>query len=589
MNDLTTTATEEQFYTEHINRFFHPKSYFFYCLSKFLESPASISKTAEVSITQLLSQLFHYLIKSKQPVQELNEITQIKGFENIYSHLQSQLIRYDLRSLNQLQLKKAIQNIALYILKDIYHILENDEKGRTTLTTYLEIKMKLRDLLNGSNGKHNSKDLKNFSEQNINKKFDENTDRLLNPPPPPYPLDKTSSELHSKKNTIESVNFLNNFFEKEVARLLEPFTIFSNQTLEFYTNSDFIRQIQENFSQIKELAMYHGHKEVEAISERISQITLMVISMNHSINEQLIGLIYDAKAAIEKYIFHHQDLDNLQNLLDDLDHFISDLMNSVNTYENQANEQTSLSDPDEDEIGRFEINTSFNKFQGASFNSSQNKNPSPIFSGFHSETDSSENIDSIKIPGEDDEELLKLIQESDLSKEFSPPINETEHEQVEKTAPQITVPEEAITDEDHQDNEDNFNSFSNQIFQQESVLYFKILMTALSQLKNEEKIQSALEDIELASSSLKQLAQKFGMEKLAHLPELIESISILANKHIIKLPLPILQDIEDGVILLKEFDINNTEHKTKFMFILANLKEYYSKTLDTTEKISIAS
>jgi len=590
MSDFTPIATESQFYTELINRFFHPKSYFIICVRKYLDNPILIIHNPALSITQIISQLIDYLNKSKSPAKDLNEITQIKSFENIYTNLESHLIRYDLRSLEQLPLKKAIQNVALYFLKDIYQILLNNETSRITLTKYLDIKMKLRDLLNGSNGKHVKKNSNDLDKQHNNVTSNVNDERLL--ATFSNLSEKTSAESNLKDTMVDSVNDLEEFFEKQVAQLLQPLAIFSNKPSELYTDSDFIKQIQESFSQIQELAMYHGYEELEAISGGIAQLMLTVISMKQPINQQIMGLIYDAKAAIEKYIFHHQRIDNLKNLLNNIDRCILQLNQSVTTNENRSHEQNSLPGPEKENIGSFEINTSYNNFHESSLTSIQKKNSPSIFSGLNCQNNHSENINELNEPSEDDEELLKLIQDVNLNQESSLPKNLAEieaFEEIENAEPQILPSAENNSQQNDQDQTVNFDESTNQIFQREAVLYFKILSSAIAQLKNEEKVQSALEDIELASSSLKQLAQKFAMEKLALLPELIESISILANKHIIKLPSSILQGIEDGVNLLKEFDLNDIDHRSKFMSILTLLKEYYSKTLSTSKKISVAS
>jgi hypothetical protein len=233
-----------------------------------------------------------------------------------------------------------------------------------------------------------------------------------------------------------------------------------------------------------------------------------------------------------------------------------------------------------------------------------------IFSGLlaNSNTNEEDN-EEIIIPGEDDdEELLKLIQEIDSYKESLPLKNFADIKEMKQTnsldiplmqnlaSPIETKDNSNKEAKDHHEREfENdeeqgiiFDESSNKIFQQEAVLYYKILSNAIVQLKNDEKIQSALEDIELASSSLQHLAQKFGMEKLALLPELMESISSLANKHIISPPVQIVQGIEDGVNLLKEFDVNKTDHRAKFMSILILLKEYYMKTLNTTRKFPVS-
>lgn len=581
MSKLMTTATGNQFYTELINRFFHPKSYFFYCAKRYLDTPSSLADDPDILILQLLSQFMGFLNKSKHPAQNLQEMSQIKGFENIYSSLVSQLIRYDLRSLDQPQLKKAIQKIAQFFLKDIFQILSKNEKIRNTLTIYLDIKAKLIELLNGSNGTHNNKDATKSHKQNIKVTCDENISKESNPPS--YPIKTSSFEFSPENVPKDSINLLENYFEKEIARLLKPLTKYSNETSEFYTNSDFIKQIYEIFSHIHELALYHGYEEVEVISERVAELLLSVLTMKRSINQPIIRLIYDSKAAVEKHIFHHQNLDNLKELLNSLDHFIVNL-NSQEVIK-ELNKNVQISSPEDEKSTGFEINTSFNKLLQSCNASNQKINKSSIFSSIHAETSRSENVAEHELSEEDDEELLKLIQEINSTQEYSPAQDITEIKDIKNSESQITVQMDNISPENHQVNNNNSDFFINEIFQQEAALCYKILLNAVSNLKNEEKAQSALEDLELASSSLKHLAQKFSMEKFALLPELIESISITANKQIIMLPSLILQGIENGVNLLKEFDVNNTDHKTKFISILTLLKEYYSKTLNSTNKI----
>ncbi len=615
MNDLTTTATEHQFYNELIDRFFHPKSYFFYCIRKYLDNPLLFTDKPNFSITQIISLLIEYLSKSKQPAQDLNEITKIKSFENLFLNLETLLIRYDLKTLDQPQMKNAIQNIALYFLRYIFQVLFENGKGQNTIINYLEIKMKLIDLLNDSNGKHKntskSDDSIKIETSGISKK------RFIDPI-----VKNNTAILSLKDQTSDSFNLLDNYFEKEISRLLKPLAIFSNKTSEFYTNADFIKQIHENFSQIRELAIYHGYEEIEMIAARVVELMKTIKSKKHSINQSIIELIYDAKAAVEKYLFHHQNLDNLKDFLDTFDLYIIELNKPDITEEDLTGEHFSSSDLESDKIESFEINTSFNKIN----ESAQNENKSSIFSGFLIETNDNEKGDRLKFPDEEDEELLKLIHEipeSSLPGDFfSFPEGETiinnesqniskeqnilqenlmdesdkfdssnpTSEEIQNTESQSIASEENVAQEDeYDDNLNNVDASTNQLFQQEAVLYYKILLNAISHLKNEEKIQAALEDIELASSSLKYLAQKFSMEKFALLPELVESISIVTNRHFIKLPASILQGIEDGINLLKGFDVNNKEHQKTFMSILVLLKEFCTKTLNTTQEIQIAS
>ena len=72
-----------------------------------------------------------------------------------------------------------------------------------------------------------------------------------------------------------------------------------------------------------------------------------------------------------------------------------------------------------------------------------------------------------------------------------------------------------------------------------------------------------MEDIEFANCSLKNLAKRCKFDKIAFLPELIESICVNAKAAEIKLPQSILGKIEEGVSLLKEFDPDNKNHESK--------------------------
>ncbi len=583
MSDFNKTETVNHFYAELINRFFHPKSYFYICVNKFLEKSSLISHEADNSISQVLSQLVQYLNNSKQAAQELKEITQIKGFESLYSDLENQIDRHNLKHSDQPQLKKAIQNLALYLLRNIYHILLTNQNSRNTLTTYLDIKIKLKSILNGSNGKHSSKNLSISNEPQPNESLNDNFSPISNNPI--TTSESISFEANKNNTQLDNINILESYFETELTRLLEPLAIFSHKTSELPHNSDFVKQIYENFSQIEELARYHGYEEVEAIAGRVVQLMRTILSTKDSIDQKTIELLHDTKSVIEKHIFHHQSIDNLNNFLDSFDYHILNLKNQESSKKNEINEPINSTPSRNEEIVPLEINNSLNQDEISLDEPIEKNDPKSLtLLGSQFDNDENDDIDQLKLLQEDDEELLKLIQEIGTPKSSSSIENFSELEEDKST-------ETPINDfvQDNQQTEDEVEEASTYtIFQQEAALYYKILLDAVSQLKSEKNVQSALEDIELASSSLKQLAQKFGMEKIALLPELMESISILANKHIIKLPSLILQNIEDGVILLKEFNHHDNDHKTNFISILSSLKEYYSKILIDTKPISIA-
>ncbi len=616
MSDLTTIATENQFFDELVNRFFHPKSYFSFRLKKYLDNPLTFTDKPVFSITQITSLFIEYLNKSKQPAQELAEIARINGLENILLNLKTQLIRHDLKTLDQRQLKKAIQNLTLGFLKNFYQNLLENEQSRNTLMAYLEIKMKLLDLLNNSNGK--SKTILKSDDANKTKNYKVSNESVIKPQ-----TENAAAKSQPEDLALKRINLTENRFKKEISQLLKPLALFSNKKFQVYADYDFVKQMHENFSQIHECAINNGYEQVEAIAGRVNQMIEILLTMKAPFDQTIIGLLCEAKTVIETCLNHRQDADDLKNFLDTIDFQILELSKPVRSKDNQTNTLNSQLNAENDQKNRFEINTAFHETAAGP----TQKEPKPsIFSGFHAEKNRDEDDEEIEIPGDNEEaELLKLIHEINISPEFSlleeiNAIDEAEEitqiESVEMGSIKEAIQddqqvqderanasfqkEQAIQNNDSQnmptkkkivqpeaqDHDDKLDSSINKMFQQEAVLYFKILSSAFSQLKNEEKIQDALEDIELASSSLKQLAQKFRMERLALLPELVETISVAANKHIIKLPSAILQGMEDGINLLKEFDVTNVDHKKSFKAILLLLKEFCSKTLNTIQQDS---
>ena len=120
-------------------------------------------------------------------------------------------------------------------------------------------------------------------------------------------------------------------------------------------------------------------------------------------------------------------------------------------------------------------------------------------------------------------------------------------------------------------------------FHKEAHLFIQVILNSIANVDKKNEDSTYLDDIELASSSLKILAQKFEYHKIVILPELIESMCInmkIIGKH---LPHSILEKIKEGILLLKIFDQSNAEHETKLLDILYSLKEYYSSTIKALE------
>ena len=100
-----------------------------------------------------------------------------------------------------------------------------------------------------------------------------------------------------------------------------------------------------------------------------------------------------------------------------------------------------------------------------------------------------------------------------------------------------------------------------------------MILKKLTQNNNDE---SALEDLELASSSLKSHAMKFGFEKLSKLPHTIEDIAIESMGQKSEVPTKILHTIAEAVILLQTF-VDDAISREKYKTILYKLNQYLKK------------
>lgn len=571
--------TINHFYLELINRFFHPKSYFYFCISNSLENRSSHLENLDEHSIRVISNFIKYLVESPQPALELKEITQIQSYNNFYSELEERLLQLNLKSLDQPQLKEAIKNYANFFMAKLVQIVLSDSNSRATLEKYLNIKSNLRSMLKSSGLKSMSdrpattNHLKVIRSQRVDtQKIKEHS--LPKAKPKPNPVRKSSTILGS--------NVLQGFFEEEIFELLKPLTKMSSQTPNFLNNKAALNICFESFHNIKEVSMYHGYDEIEAIASRVVKIVNKFRNTNQLPEKAATQLITEAKTVIEKYVFHHHPASNFKELLKKYDSFIDGEIQesaidvppespspqvkesesaSASVAESPAIEKTDDSDSNQQENGKkIEL-------------------PTPIVS------ENDDNIDKdlleFKLPGEEDEELMNLLQEI-APRSAQKGVGEKTEFAIEHPADDNTNGNDSSSDGDHQESapvqeEDKSENLIDS-FYKEANLYYKIILNALTQLSDNRNYSTSLEDIELASASLNHLAQKFGLDKIAFLPELMESICVQANKRKMALPVSIIENMGNGISLLKKFNRENTEHKIQFISILTNLKEYYLNT-----------
>lgn len=581
MSELKRNKTDNIFFQELINRFFHSHSYFFVCLKYYLEN-SSLIKTDETT-HQILTHAIHFLTESKDAVAELKEISKIRGFETTYNVLESQLTQINFRTRQQSQLKKAIQSLALFLLNKLAQSLIEDEKRCRDLGSYLKLKTSLKQLFNGSNGTSLLQNYEIAHSQNSNgmNKANTNSD--------PLNIQGKPLASHDPIRYDGSMTLLN--FNHDADRLLKPLTVLLLQQLEQIDQSSFIEQVQTRFYKLQGLAMYTGIREVEQIAGRVLFL-LEVISDNHvPLNEYILELVNRATAAIQNKTYHLQNDTILNDLFNDFDQFISSLNNQILNNHREFDQDESLN----------EIESQLDSFQQGALSSDlnlidQNQTSEPVLdineivelenaNGNHDIANSATDNRNLKfaLRNETDNSISGLISEIGSTETSPSPGFIDKFNEIEKSNKAFSM----LDPHQEANNGKDDNYLYRAIFSKEAEGYYKMILNAIIKLKGEGNAQSCLEDIELASYSIKHLARKFGMEKIAALPEIIEYITYQANKRLVKLPAAIVLAIEEGISLLAIFDHHQHDHKIRFTSILASLKQYYTKTFQTGDMISV--
>jgi len=572
--------TVNHFYLELINRFFHPKSYFYFCISSFLQNKTPELKTLDEASFRVISNFIHYLVESPQPALELKEITQIQSFSTLYTDLENHLLKLDLKSLDQSQLKEAIKNYAQFFVSNLVKIVGREVNDRATLEKYMNIKTNLRSILR----KSVTKELENQPSAAHQLKVYRSTARTESAPKI-LPQGQSGVVIvpTRKNNAAMNTNILQGFFEEEIFELLKPLSRMASQPSSFLAHRAELKTCFESFLNIKEISMYHGHDEIEAIADRAVKVVKKNLDANENPDQEAIRLIFDAKTTIEKLVFHQQHIERIEDQLQKFDRYL--LRNGPSALIVPSERETQEVIPKQEQaIPNTEQLPPPESARPttASFNNKENVNNGQPATPIVPENDDiiDKELLDFKLPGEDDEELLNLLQE--INPPANPFIQETKHDKIASAEMMQFGAEKTISASqstaDHNDANSIDDSNGNPLdrFHKEASLYHKIILNALTQLSQGKKYQASLEDIELASASLNQLAQKFGLDKIAFLPELMESICFQANKQNIKLPGQILESMASGITLLKIFDRNNSEHKVHFISILTTMKEFYN-------------
>ena len=366
------------------------------------------------------------------------------------------------------------------------------------------------------------------------------------------------------------------FFKKEICAILSPVNKYFTKEMKCVTDLDVIKGCFDIFYLVNELTKFHENEKIEIISGSVLKLLTVVIAKECPLENEAILLIVDSKEVIEQDGWSDTISSRIENSVSGLEKYIFKLESEDQKLKveskagkldkkkltNGVIEHKAVADIEEQSMAEDVLENSkcFPINQPLSLTHDNLKN---------------NNILHFNLPGEEDEDLMNLIQDAGKSMPISSSninnfsqLNDVQQSRIENN---VTNDLKLLQDADP----DSYKKFYT-----EANLFINIILSTISQLKNVgETGTSLLEDIELASASLKYLAKRCGVQKLTFLPELIESICKNAKDTGLKIPPSILDQIEKGVQLLADFDTDSTEHEKQIMEILSALTNYYEYTL----------
>ncbi|MBN2010595.1 hypothetical protein JW960_14710 [candidate division KSB1 bacterium] len=369
-------------------------------------------------------------------------------------------------------------------------------------------------------------------------------------------------EVSKTEDTTIETDFMIDSYKNEILeslKLIEKHKSIQENVKSFVA---FLNKWEKVGQQIKLTAMMYGFDDVEAIATRIIRVVNY-----HRASDATPVCDYTAKLlnfGTEKIIDSVNKQQTKQPLIDVLSRFDAYLKNpkSVITANMPFSEPEDLK-----QTTLNETKEPINDLSIAEINQNTSNDDTVATEDDRADIE-------FKLPGEDDPELLALIEEISNHKDSEVAVDEFEDDDEifekidiidEPNSPQNAHQASIIKETTHANPE--HAQVVNKIFNFETSLYFRLINNALKILSDNNSDESALEDLELAASSLKTHALKFGFEKLSELPHIIEEIAIETIELKNGIPEIVLGTIAEAIILLQTF-VDNDENRDNYKSIL---------------------
>lgn len=533
MQVTDSTLSESNFRTELINRFFHTNSYFFRCLNRELESVLADPDHATSEAYLLLGSLFDKLVASQNKLALLETLAKLDGFEVFNETLDHGIDFLRNSSSDCEKLKKEIEDLAQSIFDAAANALR-EEETRNGLRKILEPQERS---VNGGTGRNLERSLPSVSAQSTTDRemnhqneqenpkivepfsevsFDAKTDLELE-----SPLDFSDSEerdiLRTDDDGMDACLYsgcdfdlteengstdskldqdlggdilggepttFKEIFRTEIRRQLRHLHDVTASLERDMTRPNLWRDCDKIFDTIASQAMIYGFEPFEQIALKVRRFIATVLANISSYAAYGLELIEDTADALK-----------------------AGLENDCDSIDDNAFRELAIRMSHPRKTAPKEKKARVTRSSSLDLEKSEHKNV-----GF-------------SLPGEDDEEIVRLVNEisdnkrdkegteqttlsdsADLSKSESATSHEVDFQAVPVTEVVSHLPDEQVN-----------------LFKEQAEFYFDVIEDALDKLKHDPQDKAALEDLELASHSLSGLTLKLSLEPLSKIPAAVEA------------------------------------------------------------------
>ena len=496
----------ENFRNELINRFFHPDSYFMHCFSHHLQAFLDKGGNSNNNEYLLVGNLMDKLVACQNAIEELESVLALPGFEPFNERLTKGIHYLYESDLEPEKMKIEIESLAQSMFSSAVAALQNKESNdeiksllginRTPADNVDELELQEP----SSEGPGLTKP--EFSVEEI-EDMDATPQNLFEEKDFLLPLDELKDanpgklevglveEDGSRNSAQDDVILINTEVNQKRASVFEAFQMaVGNQMdqlqnkIDLLSSKNSLQECDEIFENIISSSMIYGFDAVEEVAAKARRF-LSKVNRKSNFDSSLVTSVLTKTISLLKR--------TLENGPDNVD------KQAISNFsQNLLNPKTIFHDKKENSAARTQ---------------NDEKKDEPVISG-------NSHLAEFKLPGEDEiASLLSEISENSPLKKGA---------DLQPDSPQESESEGLVTDITQVAPGDLLSSYK-----QQAELYFGVIEQALNLLEGQPGHKTALEDVELACSSLYGLIMKMNLDSIAKTPSLMAELirNIIGNRY----------------------------------------------------------